>query len=82
VPATPVFADAVEEIARASSLRPQPSPAWLILLRPLIYAFVLLGRLPLVERLYWNPKKLVEPLPRFPGRDSGAAGSELGKTYH
>ena len=59
VPATPVFADAVEEIARGSSLRPQPSPAWLILLRPLIYALVLLGRLPLLERLYWNPKKLV-----------------------
>ena len=59
VPATPVFADAVEEIAGESSLQPQRSPAWLLLLRPLIYALVLVGRLPLLERIYWNPKKLV-----------------------
>ena len=46
-------------IARDSALRPQRSPAWLLLLRPLIYALVLVGRLPLLERIYWNPKKLV-----------------------
>jgi hypothetical protein len=58
VAATPVFADAVEQIARDASPQPRSSDAWLILLRPLIYALVLAGRLPFVERIYWNPKKL------------------------
>jgi hypothetical protein len=57
--ATPVFADAVEQIARDSSPRPRSSDAWLLLLRPVIYALVLAGRLPLLERIYWNPKKLL-----------------------
>ena len=57
--ATPVFADAVEQIARDPSPRPRASEAWLLLLRPVIYALVLAGRLPLVERIYWNPKKLL-----------------------
>jgi hypothetical protein len=26
-------------------------------LRPLVYAFVLAGRLPLLQRIYWNPEK-------------------------
>lgn len=59
VAATPVFADAVERMARDASPRPRPAEAWLLLLRPVIYALVLAGRLPLVERLYWNPKKLL-----------------------
>jgi hypothetical protein len=59
VAATPVFADAVEQIARESSPLPHSSDAWLLLLRPVIYALVLAGRLPLVERIYWNPKKLL-----------------------
>jgi hypothetical protein len=59
VAATPVFADAVEQIARDWSPRPRASEAWLLLLRPVIYALVLAGRLPLVERIYWNPKKLL-----------------------
>ena len=59
VAATPVFADAVEQIARDSPPRPHSSDAWLILLRPVIYALELAGRLPLVERIYWNPKKLL-----------------------
>jgi hypothetical protein len=59
VAATGIFADAVEEIARDTSPRPRAFEAWLILLRPVIYALVLAGRLPLVERIYWNPKKLL-----------------------
>lgn len=59
VAATPVFADTVEAIARVSGPGPDASDAWLLLLRPLIYALVLIGRLPLLERIYWNPKKLV-----------------------
>jgi hypothetical protein len=59
VAATSVFADAVEQIARDRSPRPRASEAWLLLLRPVIYALVLAGRLPLLERLYWNPKKLL-----------------------
>ena len=59
VTATPVFADSVERIARDPSPRPTTSEAWLLLLRPVIYALVLAGRVPLVERIYWNPKKLL-----------------------
>jgi hypothetical protein len=59
VAATQVFADAVEQIARETSPRPAASEAWLVLLRPVIYALVLAGRVPLVERIYWNPKKLL-----------------------
>ena len=59
VAATPVFADAVEAIARDPSPRPRASEAWLLLLRPVLYALVLAGRVPLVERIYWNPKKLL-----------------------
>jgi hypothetical protein len=58
IAATPVFADAVEQIARDASPRRRSSDAWLLLLRPVVYALVLAGRLPLVERIYWNPKKL------------------------
>jgi hypothetical protein len=83
--ATPVFADAVEQIARDTPRREQASEAWLLLLRPVIYALVLAGRLPFLERIYWNPKKLwwsvdasgvevtTEPGLRFSGRDNGAA---------
>jgi hypothetical protein len=59
VAATDIFAGAVEEMARDTSPPPRASEAWLILLRPVIYALVLAGRLPLVERIYWNPKKLL-----------------------
>jgi hypothetical protein len=57
--ATAVFADAVEEIARDTPPQPRRSDAWRILLRPVIYALVLAGRLPYLERVYWNPKKLI-----------------------
>jgi hypothetical protein len=59
VAATPVFADAVEAISRDPLPRRRAQEAWLILLRPVIYALVLAGRLPFIERIYWNPKKLL-----------------------
>jgi hypothetical protein len=59
VASTRVFADAVEQIAHDPSPLPRPSEGWLLLLRPVIYALVLAGRVPLVERIYWNPKKLL-----------------------
>jgi hypothetical protein len=57
VAATPVFADAVEQLAGGPPARPQRTPAWLLLLRPVVYALVLAGRLPWFERIYWNPIK-------------------------
>jgi hypothetical protein len=57
VAATPVFVEAVEGMAAQPSPRPQPAPAWVLALRPVVYALVLASRLPLLERLYWNPVK-------------------------
>jgi hypothetical protein len=85
VAATAVFADAVEQMAGDPAPRPRSSEGWLLLLRPVIYALVLAGRLPLLERIYWNPKKLswsayADGLAdttrlrlRFSGRGNGAA---------
>jgi len=58
VAATPVFVDTVETLAAAPAPRPRPTPIWAYLLRPVVYALVLAGRLPLLERIYWNPAKL------------------------
>jgi hypothetical protein len=57
VPATPVFADAVEQMTRDVAPRPRPAPAWVLLLRPLVWLATLLGRVPVLERVYWNPNK-------------------------
>jgi hypothetical protein len=57
VAATPVFVDALEGMASQPALVPQRAPAWVLLLRPLVYAFVIAGRLPGLERMYWNPVK-------------------------
>lgn len=57
VAATPVFVETVERLASAPAARPRRAPAGVFLLRPLVYALVLAGRLPLVERIYWNPQK-------------------------
>jgi hypothetical protein len=57
VAATPVFADALERMARELEARPQPPPAWVPLLRPLVWGLTLAGRIPLLERIYWNPVK-------------------------
>jgi hypothetical protein len=57
VAATPAFADTVEQIAASPRPRPRRVPLWVLVLRPLVYAFVLAGRLPVLERIYWNPEK-------------------------
>jgi hypothetical protein len=57
VPATPVFVDTVEAMSERLRVRPQPAPAWVLLLRPVVWTLVLVGRVPLLERLYWNPVK-------------------------
>jgi hypothetical protein len=55
--ATPVFVEAVEDLGSGAAATPRPAPAWLLLLRPVVYALVLAGRLPWLERIYWNPIK-------------------------
>jgi hypothetical protein len=57
VPSTPVFADTVEALASCAAPAANAEPIWVFVLRPLVYALVLAGRLPLLERIYWNPKK-------------------------
>jgi hypothetical protein len=57
IAATPVFVQTVEGLAAGVKPQPTPVPLWVFLLRPLVYALVLAGRLPLVERMYWNPAK-------------------------
>ena len=55
--ATPVFVESIEEMAASPAPTPQPTPAWVFLLRPLVWALVLAGRVPVLERIYWNPVK-------------------------
>jgi hypothetical protein len=55
--ATPVFADAVEQLGSTPTARPQPAPAWHTWLRPVLWVLVLADRLPLLRRVYWNPMK-------------------------
>jgi hypothetical protein len=57
IAATSTFADALEHEVRTPPPRPRPAPAWVLLLRPLVYALVLAGRVPVLERIYWNPVK-------------------------
>jgi len=58
VAATPVFVETVEALAAAPAPPRRATPIWTYLLRPVVYALVLAGRLPLLERIYWNPAKL------------------------
>ncbi len=58
--ATPVFADAVERLARDVNARPEACPRWSWALRPVIWGLVLVGRVPYLERIYWNPVKRAE----------------------
>jgi hypothetical protein len=60
VAATPVFADAVETLARDGAVLGADGRLWTLALRPLIWALVLAGRVPYVERIYWNPVKRAE----------------------
>ena len=55
--ATSVFVDAVETLAAQPAPPPQRTPVWVYLLRPVVYALVLAGRIPFLERIYWNPAK-------------------------
>jgi hypothetical protein len=57
VAATPVFADTAESLARQPRPAPRRTAAWVPLLRPVVYALVAAGRLPVLERIYWNPVK-------------------------
>ena len=57
VASTPVFVEAVEAMVAGARPLPQPAPAWVLALRPLVYALVLAGRLPGLDRIYWNPAK-------------------------
>jgi len=57
VASTPVFVETVERIGASSTRERQRVPARALLMRPLVYALVLAGRLPLVQRIYWNPQK-------------------------
>ena len=57
VAATPVFVEAVEAMADGERPRSRRAPAWVLALRPLVYALVLAGRVPGLERIYWNPVK-------------------------
>jgi len=57
VPSTPVFVEAVETMAGGARPAPERAPAWVLALRPLVYALVLAGRLPGLDRIYWNPAK-------------------------
>jgi hypothetical protein len=57
VPATGVFVEAVEALGTRARPQPTAPPAWVVALRPVVYALVLAGRLPWLERLYWNPNK-------------------------
>ena len=55
--ATPVFVAAAEELAARERLAPRGGPLATLRFRPAVYAFVLAGRVPWVERIYWNPAR-------------------------
>ena len=57
VAATPVFVETVERLGAAERARAVRPPMWVFALRPLVYALVLAGRVPVLERIYWNPAK-------------------------
>jgi len=56
VPATPVFVDAVQQLA-ATERQPERTPLAAFVLRPVVWALVIAGRVPWLERIYWNPVK-------------------------
>ena len=57
VPSTPRFVEAIEELSRRPVVAPAAWERWTVLLRPVVYALVVAGRLPFVERIFWNPAK-------------------------
>jgi hypothetical protein len=56
-PATPVLVETVEALAAAGPVPVTRTPIWVYALRPLVLALVVAGRLPWLERIYWNPAK-------------------------
>jgi hypothetical protein len=60
VAATPVFADAVETIARERAASSAHGSFSMLALRPLMWVLVLADRVPYVQRIYWNPVKRAE----------------------
>lgn len=56
-PATQVFVETIESLVSERAPAPRPTALWVFLLRPVVYALVLAGRLPLLERMYWNRAK-------------------------
>ncbi len=70
VAATPLFAEAVEQLAAGAGHRAATPSASALWLRPLVYALVIAGRLPLLERIFWNPAK-------FTAQAAGAADDRL-----
>lgn len=58
--ATPVFAEAVEHLAREGPAGARAGTRWSLALRPVIWALVLAGRVPYFEQIYWNPLKRAE----------------------
>jgi hypothetical protein len=56
-PATPRLVEAIERLAARAVPGTEVVTRWAVLLRPVVYALVLAGRLPLVERIFWNPAK-------------------------
>jgi hypothetical protein len=57
VAATPVFVETVEALGAAGPVPARRTPAWVYALRPLVLALVIAGRVPWIERMYWNPAK-------------------------
>lgn len=56
--ATPRFADAVEALATVAPATAGRAGAFrAVLLRPFVYALVAAARVPIVERMFWNPMK-------------------------
>jgi hypothetical protein len=44
-------------LAAAGPVPVTRTPIWVYALRPLVLALVVAGRLPWLERIYWNPAK-------------------------
>jgi len=56
-PATPVFVETVEALGAEGPVPVRRTPLWVYALRPLVLALVIAGRVPWLERMYWNPAK-------------------------
>jgi hypothetical protein len=54
--ATPVFVDNVESLGATLAPR-ERQPWWVLALRPAVWSLVIAGRVPWLERIYWNPVK-------------------------